>query len=209
MTAGLSTGRAEFEFRRQLPAILPRLGRFALALTRAHAEADDVLQAACERAFANLDKWDPDTRLDSWMFRIMQTIWWNELRARKVRERHIDRAWAGPPIVEHAMPEMQLLLVRAEQEIYRLPDELRIVLLLVCVEQLSYREAAEVASIPIGTVMSRLARARLLLMQRLGIAAEPHAAAESPLASISDPAESPLASVSDELTGDVRQPARA
>src|SRR5215510_5209331 len=184
MTVGSSTIRAEREFRRQLPGILPRLSRFALALTRARAEADDVLQAACERAFSNLDKWDPDTRLDSWMFRIMQTIWWNELRARKVREKHIDRARAGQPGVEDAAPEMQLLLVRAEQEIDRLPDELRIVLLLVCVEQLSYREAAEVASIPIGTVMSRLARARLLLMQRLGIMAEPHADAESPLASV-------------------------
>jgi RNA polymerase sigma-70 factor, ECF subfamily len=198
MTAGSSTERAEAEFRRLLPMILPRLNRFALALTRARAEADDVLQAACERAFSHLDKWDPDTRLDSWMFRIMQTIWWNELRARKVRERHIDRARAGQTRVQQAEAEAQLLLVRAEQEIFRLPDELRIVLLLVCVEQLSYREAAEVASIPIGTVMSRLARARLLLMQRLGLTVESRVDADGPLASISD-----------ELIADVGQRARA
>ena len=134
MTVGSSTIRAEREFRRQLPGILPRLSRFALALTRVRVEADDVLQAACERAFSNLDKWDPDTRLDSWMFRIMQTTWWNELRARKVRERHIDRARDGQTRVQHAAPESQLLLVRAEEEIYRLPDELRVVLMLVCVE---------------------------------------------------------------------------
>src|SRR5262249_13251082 len=146
--------------------------RFALALTRDRAEADDMLQAACERAFSRLDQWDPDTRLDSWMFRMIQTIWFNELRARKVREKHANGAQAGQAKVQHAEPEAQLLLVRAEQEIFRLPEELRIVLLLVCVEQLSYREAAEAASIPIGTVMSRLARARLLLMQRLGITAE-------------------------------------
>lgn len=198
MTVGLSTTRAEREFRRQLPGILPRLSRFALGLTRARDEADDVLQAACERAFNNLDKWDPDSRLDSWMFRIMQTVWWNELRARKVRERHIDRARAEQSKVEHAAPETQLLLLRAEEEIYRLPDELRIVLLLVCVEQLSYREAAEVASIPIGTVMSRLARARLLLMQRLGITAESRGDTESPLVDMDV-----------ELTQDVRQPAQA
>jgi len=169
MSVGSSTKRAEAAFRRQLPLILPRLGRFALALTRAPAEADDVLQAACERALGSLDKWDPNTRLDSWMFRIIQTTWWNELRARKVREKHVDRAQAVQTEVQHVEPEAQLLLLRAEQEIFRLPEELRIVLMLVCVEQLSYREAAEVASIPIGTVMSRLARARLLLMQRLGI----------------------------------------
>jgi len=168
--------------------ILPRLNRFALALTRDRAEAEDVLQAACERAFSRLDQWDPDTRLDSWMFRMIQTIWFNELRARKVREKHADRAQAGQTKVQDVEPEAQLLLVRAEQEIFRLPDELRIVLMLVCVEQLSYREAAEAASIPIGTVMSRLARARLLLMQRLGItaAADLRAAADAALAPTGD-----------------------
>jgi len=188
MNVSSSTQRAEAEFRRQLPTILPRLNRFALALTRDRAEADDVLQAACERAFSRLDQWDPDTRLDSWMFRMIQTIWFNELRARKVREKHADRAQADQAKAQHAEPEAQLLLVRAEQEIFRLPEELRIVLLLVCVEQFSYREAAEAAAIPIGTVMSRLARARLLLMQRLGITAEPdlRVAANAALAPTSD-----------------------
>ena len=198
MNVGSSTQRAEAEFRRQLPTILPRLNRFALALTRDRAEADDVLQAACERAFSRLDQWDPDTRLDSWMFRMIQTIWFNELRARKVREKHAD-AQAGQTKVQHAEPEGQLLLLRAEQEIFRLPEELRIVLMLVCVEQLSYREAAEAASIPIGTVMSRLARARLLLMQRLGITAE---------ADLRVAADAALAPTSDDLIVNAPQPAQ-
>src|SRR5262245_45536769 len=159
MNVGSSTQRAEAEFRRQLPTILPRLNRFALALTRDRAEADDVLQAACERAFSRLDQWDPDTRLDSWMFRMIQTIWFNELRARKVREKHADSAQAGQPKVQHAEPEAQLLLLRAEQEILPVPENLRSVLPLVCLEQFSYRDAAKAAAIPIGTVMSRLARA--------------------------------------------------
>ena len=62
---------------------------------------------------------------------------------------------------------MRILLKRVEQEIYGLPEEQRIVLMLVCVEGLTYAEAAEAASIPVGTVMSRLARARLTIMQRL------------------------------------------
>jgi RNA polymerase sigma-70 factor, ECF subfamily len=172
MKVGSSAKRADSELRRQLPGILPRLSRFAMGLTRDRSEADDVLQTACERALSRIDQWDPETRLDSWMFRIIQTIWWNELRARKVRELHVHREQAEQGKFDHARPEGQLLLVRAEQEIFQLPDDLRVVLLLVCVEQLSYREAAEVASIPIGTVMSRLARARLLLMERLGLAAE-------------------------------------
>jgi RNA polymerase sigma-70 factor, ECF subfamily len=172
MKEGSSTERAEAEFRRQLPGILPRLSRFATGLTRDRSEADDVLQAACERALSRIDQWNPETRLDSWMFRIIQTIWWNELRARKVRELHLHREQAEQAKLDHAGPDAQLLLLRAEQEIFQLPEDLRVILLLVCVEQLSYREAAEVASIPIGTVMSRLARARLLLMERLGLAAE-------------------------------------
>jgi len=180
--------------------ILPRLSRFALALTQAHAEADDVVQAACERAFTRLVQWDPDTRLDSWMFRIIQTIWWNELRARKVRENHVDREQAGQADVQHAEPEARLLLVRAEEEIFRLPEELRVVLMLVCVEQLSYREAAEAASVPIGTVMSRLARARMLLMQRLGITAG---------AEIRGDADGALAPGSDDVIASACQRARA
>jgi len=163
---------AETEFRRQLPAILPRLSRFAMALTRDRSETDDLLQAACERALSRIDQWNPETRLDSWMFRIVQTIWWNELRARKVRELHVHREQVWQPKLNYGEADGQLLLVRAEQEIFRLPEPLRVVLLLVCVGELSYREAAEVASIPIGTVMSRLARARLLLMQRLGLDGE-------------------------------------
>jgi len=135
-----------------------------------------VLQTACERALSRIDQWNPETRLDSWMFRIVQTIWWNELRARKVRELHVHREQAEQATPPHGKPEEQLLLLRAEQEIFRLPEALRVVLMLVCVEQLSYAEAAEVTLVPIGTVMSRLARARLLLMERLGLAPDslPH-----------------------------------
>jgi len=133
------------------------------------------------------------------MFRMIQTIWFNELRARKVREKHADRAQADQAKAQHAEPEAQLLLVRAEQEIFRLPDELRIILMLVCVEQLSYREAAEAASIPIGTVMSRLARARMLLMRRLGITAE---------ADLRVAADAGLAPTSEDLIVNAPQPAQ-
>jgi len=158
--------------RAQLVALLPRLRRFARGLAGTADQADDLVQAACERALNRIAQWTPGTRLDSWMFRIVQTIWWNELRARKVRELHVHREQVWQPRLNYGEADGQLLLVRAEQEIFRLPEPLRVVLLLVCVGELSYREAAEVASIPIGTVMSRLARARLLLMQRLGLDGE-------------------------------------
>jgi RNA polymerase sigma-70 factor, ECF subfamily len=97
----------------------------------------------------------------------MQTMWLNELRARKVRERYADEA-ARQPVIHPENPERRLTLIRAQQEILKLPDDLRLVLILACVEGFSYQETADTLSIPLGTVMSRLARARLLLMERLG-----------------------------------------
>ena len=164
----------EPSFSHQLAALLPRLGRFALVLTRDRSEADDLTQATCERALSHTDQWQPGTRLDSWMFRIMQTIWLNHLRARKVREAHAE---STPPAAEASDAAERALLARLElghvaATVMRLPEELRVVLVLVCVEGLTYREAADIAGIPIGTVMSRLARARLTLVAAAGEVSE-------------------------------------
>ncbi|HUZ64124.1 MAG TPA: RNA polymerase sigma factor [Acetobacteraceae bacterium] len=160
----------ETAFGRQLAALLPRLSRFALVLTRSRQEADDLTQAACERALGRIGQWQPDTRLDSWMFRIMQTIWLNDIRARKVREAHADQLAPAAEATDAAERALQarLMLDKVAAAALRLPEEQRIVLLLVCIEGFTYREAAEIAGIPIGTVMSRLARARLSLMAMIG-----------------------------------------
>src|SRR6476660_2110199 len=78
------------KFRKSIGVILPRLKRFALALKRSRSEMDDLVQATCERALTRVRQWDPETRLDSWMFRIMQNLWFNEVRARNVRERYAE-----------------------------------------------------------------------------------------------------------------------
>jgi RNA polymerase sigma-70 factor (ECF subfamily) len=158
------------QIRQGIRVLLPRLSRFALGLTRSRADADDLVQAACERALGRSSQWDPETRLDSWMFRIMQTIWFNELRSRRVRDRHVqvEQVDFAEGDDGEQTAEMRVLLRRVETEIFRLPDQQRIILMLVCVEGLTYAETAEVVSIPVGTVMSRLARARMTLMQNLG-----------------------------------------
>ncbi len=165
----------ESEFRRQLAALLPRLMRFAIALTRSRDEAEDLAQAACERALAHAGQWQPDTRLDSWMFRIARTIWLNRLRARAVGERYRAEIAARNEGTAVPQAESRLMLARVAEKMLALPAEQRVVLMLVTVEGLTYREAAEIAGIPIGTVMSRLARGRLALMKALGEAdgAEP------------------------------------
>ena len=153
----------------QLIAILPRLRRFARALTDSAEEADDLLQDALERGLSRLEQWQPGTRLDSWMYRIIQTVRLGQLRSperRKRGEMPPDDQIKGVDGVREA--EARALLQEVRRAFEKLPDEQRAVLVLVCVDGLAYREAAEIMGIPIGTVMSRLARARLELHRLVG-----------------------------------------
>jgi RNA polymerase sigma-70 factor (ECF subfamily) len=155
-------------FAERLVATLPRLRRFARGLTGSATEADDLVQAACERALARQHQFQEGTRFDSWMFRIVQTIWIDQLRARDVRKEDGDiaeeRLGTDEPM---RRVEARLALGEVRRAVDRLPDEQRSTLMLVTVEGLSYKEAADVAGVPIGTIMSRLARARIALQQHL------------------------------------------
>ena len=148
--------------RQEMIALLPRLRRFARALTGSHDEGDDLVQAACERALARLDQWQPGTRLDSWMYRIAQTIWIDRHRAAKARGQTVELETVSNLVGRDGRRdvEVRLMLGAISRAMSELPEEQRGVLVLVSVEGLSYREAAEVLAVPIGTVMSRLARAR-------------------------------------------------
>jgi RNA polymerase sigma-70 factor (ECF subfamily) len=156
-------------FSDQLVAVLPRLRRFARGLTGSAVEADDLVQAACERALSRQEQFQEGTRFDSWMFRIVQTIWIDQIRARGVRKEESDelgmeRLGSDEPV---RRIEARLQLAEAREALRHLPEEQRVALLLVTVEGLSYKEAAEVAGVPIGTIMSRLARARIALQSRI------------------------------------------
>ncbi|MFC4173746.1 RNA polymerase sigma factor [Microvirga sp. GCM10011540] len=151
----------------ELVALLPRLRRFALVLCRSPALADDLVQGACERALANADTWEPGTRFDAWVFRILRNHWIDQLRRSKAegmtedvteQKQIIGDSGEGPVL-------SRLLLAEVQRAIDAMPQEQREVLVLVCVEELAYREAAEVLGVPIGTVMSRLARARKRLVE--------------------------------------------
>ena len=151
--------------RNELLAVLPRLRRFARGLVGNQHEADDLVQTACERAIRHFDGWDPGTRLDSWMFRVLQTAWIDRGRAQQVRNEYVETvaATADPAVGGEAQELASLTLGMVDSAMQLLPEAQRSVLLLVCVEQLSYAEAAEVLGVPVGTIMSRLARGRLAL----------------------------------------------
>lgn len=150
--------------------ILPRLRRFALSLTRRADLADDLVQSTCEKALANQSSWQPGTRFDAWMFRIMRNAWIDTYRRKKTAGTHDDLD-LHPDIPGEAgnVAETRLTLKAVWNAIGSLPGQQREVLLLVCVEELTYAEAAEVLSVPVGTVMSRLARAREKVAQLAGI----------------------------------------
>ncbi len=158
-----------------LVAFLPNLRRFAISLCRSRDLADDLVQAACERALASSESFAPGTRFDAWMFRILRNLWIDQIRRQKTAGPQVDideRTDLSAGDAERDA-ESRLSLQDVAQAIGALSDDQREVLLLVCVEGLSYRDAAEALEVPIGTVMSRLARARRNLADATGIGVMP------------------------------------
>lgn len=149
----------------RIVTLLPRLRGFARALARSQDAADDLVQATCEKALRHGESWTPGTRLDSWLFRIMRNHWIDTVR-RGRPETPLDGAEADalPSEDGRRTVEARLALADVRAITDALPDEQRMVLMLVCVEEMSYREAADLLDVPIGTVMSRLARARAALV---------------------------------------------
>lgn len=154
--------------RRHLGEFIPRLRRFALTLTRSQVDADDLVQSTLERALAYLPRWEPGTRLDSWLYRIAQNLWIDQrrrARARGATESSDSMALTGEDGRE--VNERKLMVRDAIRALAALPEEQQVVLALVSIEGLSYEEAANVLNVPRGTVMSRLARARRAIAARV------------------------------------------
>lgn len=149
----------------------PHVRRFAFSLCRNAVDADDLVQSTIERVLA---KGTPEgTDMKRWMFRLCRNLWIDGLRAKAVRT-------GAQPDLELATPDTvsaeteaggRMMLAKAEAAIEALPPNYRDVLALVAVGGSSYKEASEVLEVPVGTVMSRLARARAMLADATGYAA--------------------------------------
>lgn len=156
--------------RSEIVAMLPRLRRFARALTGQVADADDVAQIAVERALMRIDQYQPGTKLDAWLFSIARNAWIDEARARTRRAKIFAPPEAGEQVGADGAAEMHAKLEASDvwKAMRELPEEQREALALVCVEGLSYRDAAEALGVPMGTLTSRLARGRQALQTMLG-----------------------------------------
>ncbi|MCU6435081.1 RNA polymerase sigma factor [Undibacterium sp. Jales W-56] len=143
----------------EIAALLPRLRRFGRAVTRHREDADDLVQIAVEKALNRTEQWEPGSRLDSWLFRIMKNAWIDEVRGRARRSDILAPEEAGEQVGADPS-DAYVHQLAVQKAVSMLNDDQRMVVSLVLVEGLPYKEAAEVMDIPIGTLTSRLARAR-------------------------------------------------
>ncbi len=141
----------------RLVELIPRLRRYARALVGDRASADDLVQDTLERAWAKLHLYRRGTDLRAWLFTVMHNVHVNKVRATRVTDTLEDEL---PELAQRASQGDALLVRDLDRAIARLPTEQRAVLLLVTLEEMSYEEVAHTLGIPIGTVMSRLSRAR-------------------------------------------------
>ncbi len=164
----------EAEFRRELGLLLPRLWRYGLVLSRQKHVAEDLVQATCVRALERAGQFAPGTRLDRWLLAIMHSIWLNELRSQRVRQGQgfVD-AKQELSFDGERQAQDQVLAAQVIKRVNGLPEAQRETVFLAYVEGLSYKEIAEVLRIPVGTVMSRLAAARLKLAETAPSNAQP------------------------------------
>ncbi len=143
---------------------IPRLRRYARALTRDVAQADDLVQDTLERALIKLDLWRPGSDLRAWLFTLMHNLFVNQLRAGAPQHVELDEA----SDIAVGGGQMEALAVRdIHAALGLLPAEQREVILLVGLEQFAYAEAARILGVPLGTIMSRLSRGRERLRQLL------------------------------------------
>jgi RNA polymerase sigma-70 factor (ECF subfamily) len=145
---------------------IPRLRRYARALVGDSYAADDLVQDTLERAWNKLHLWRQGSDMRAWLFAIMHNVFVNQVRSRRKEiERHMEEL---PVIAVRGTQGQQLELMDVDRALRALPDDQREVVLLVAVEELTYEETSVALSVPIGTVMSRLSRARERLRQLTG-----------------------------------------
>jgi RNA polymerase sigma-70 factor, ECF subfamily len=152
---------------------VPALLRYARSLLRDEAGTEDLVQDVLVAAYANAASYTPDRPLRSWLFTILHNRFVSDARRAAVRERHRAALAEAPPPVQPPEQETHLRLRQIERSLRALGDDQRAVLHLVAVEGLSYQEAAAVLAIPIGTLISRLSRARARLREIEDGAVEP------------------------------------
>ena len=168
------------EFNSLVEQEIPRLRRYARALTRSADRADDLVQETLLRAISKSHLWQAGTDIRAWLFTIMHNHYVNMVRRAMRDEASVDIDQMSSSLVAVADPTASSQLRELEQSLGRLPGEQREVILLVGLEGMSYETAAQVLSVPVGTVRSRLSRGRDALRRLMGLPEKAARAVEAP-----------------------------
>ena len=155
------------EFNRQLINGLPRLRRFALALSGTPSDAEDLVHSAVEKALAARDTWREGGRLESWLFKIIQNLWIDQQRATRRPAAPIEEAEEVAGIDGRLVLAQRYEMRAATAAFQGLPAGQQQALALVVLEGLSYQETADILGVAVGTIMSRVARARATMVESL------------------------------------------
>jgi RNA polymerase sigma-70 factor (ECF subfamily) len=155
-----------------MKAEIPRLRRFARYMTRDADYSDDLVQECLTRAIANIDSWQPGTNLRAWLFVILKNVFRNDKRRAQHDMAYRSGLERDAPLVVPAQQHNHLVLTEVQQAFLHLSEDHREVLMLIAVEGLRYEEAATILNISVGTVKSRLSRARTALRTLIDILPE-------------------------------------
>jgi RNA polymerase sigma-70 factor, ECF subfamily len=156
------------DFRELIEAQIPRLRRYALALTRDTDRADDLVQDTLVRALAKEHLWEAGTDLRAWLFTMLHNLRVNDAR-RGVREGTAVDIENVPDVVATTNPSASQTLIELDRAMGQIAEEQRQVILLIGLEGMSYEDAAAVVGVPVGTIRSRLSRGRDALRAAMGI----------------------------------------
>ncbi|MBM6583463.1 sigma-70 family RNA polymerase sigma factor [Microvirga sp. BT689] len=158
--------RCSQQVRHQLPAFLPHLRNFALSLTHDPVRSDDLVQSTVLRAWANLDRFQHGTNLEAWLFTIMRNSFYSEYRQRRWEVEDPEGSYAST-LMTQPVQEFGLMLQDLQQALVRLPPDQREALLLVAERGGSYDHVAALCGVAVGTIKSRVNRARNQLSEML------------------------------------------
>jgi RNA polymerase sigma-70 factor, ECF subfamily len=164
------------DFRELIEAQIPRLRRYALALTRHPDHADDLVQDTLARALLKEQLWEPGTDIRAWLFTILHNLRVNEVRRGVHEGTMVDIEIVSSSMVATTDPTARRTLFEIDRAMGQIPEEQRQVILLIGLEGMSYEDAAAVVGVPIGTIRSRLSRGRHALRVAMGMVDERHLA---------------------------------
>ncbi len=169
--ARLPAGRAdgiELDLHSALLALLPRLRRFAMALTRSTVDAEDLVQAAYDRAMSRRAPFRTDAQIIAWMYSVMRTT--SIAENRSLQDGPRERVGAAREVegdVGEAVAASNITQATVRRALADLPEHQRAMLILICVDEMNYNEAAEILDIPVDAMASRMARAREALHEQI------------------------------------------